>query len=124
MTSYSKQFLEEKKRDLEERKEKLINQLKSFASQDPKQANNFNSDFPQYGDDEDENVAEVAAFEGNLHLEETLETSLEMINKAFKKIEEGTYGICEKCGSQIGAERLNAMPTATRCANGNCKKKQ
>ena len=124
MTSYSKQFLEERKKDLEERKEKLIEQLKSFASQDPKQANNFNSGFPQFGDDEDENAAEVAAFEGNLHLEETFETSLEMINKAFKKIEDGTYGTCEKCSSQIDEERLTAMPTATRCANGNCKKKQ
>ncbi|MBU1130708.1 TraR/DksA C4-type zinc finger protein [Patescibacteria group bacterium] len=117
------QFLEEQKRVLHERKEKLIQQLKSFANQDPRQIENFNSDFSQFGDDEDENAAEVAAFEGNLHLEETLETSLEMINKALKKIEERTYGICEKCHGQIGQERLQAMPTATRCTNKTCKKK-
>lgn len=122
MSYYSPQFLEERRNNLESRKIAVINQLKSFADPDPRQASNFNADFPKYGDDEDENAAEVAAYEGNLYLEETLETSLEMVNKAIDKIANGTYGLCEKCGSYINEERLIAMPTATRCANGNCKK--
>jgi RNA polymerase-binding transcription factor DksA len=122
MSYYSPQFFEERKKDLEERKDKILNQLKSFTNADPHKFNNFNADFPNYGDDEDENAAEVATFEGNLYLEETLETSLEMINRALKKIEDGTYGLCEKCHSYISEGRLIAMPTATRCANGNCKK--
>lgn len=120
MTNFSQQSLEEIKKDLNERKNKLVEQLKSFANPDPHQKGNFNSDFPKYGDDEDDNAAEVAAFEGNLHLEETFETSLEMINRALKKIEDGGYGLCEKCGLAIDEERLRAMPTATRCANKNC----
>jgi DnaK suppressor protein len=120
MANFSQQFLEEIKTDLTDRKNKLIGQLKSFANPDPHQKKNFNTDFPQYGDDEDDNAAEVAAFEGNLHLEETLETSLEMIDKALRKIENGSYGICEKCNLPIDEDRLKAMPTATRCANKNC----
>lgn len=27
----------------------------------------------------------------------------------------GTYGICEDCSGEIGAERLEALPDATRC---------
>jgi DnaK suppressor protein len=27
----------------------------------------------------------------------------------------GTYGICEDCSGEIGAERLDALPDATRC---------
>ena len=122
MAQFSEQFLNERKKDLEDRKAKLTSQLKSFAEQDPHQKKNFNTDFPQYGDDEDENAAEVAAFEGNLHLEETLETSLEMIDRALQKINDGSYGVCEKCGSVIDEGRLKVMPTATRCANKNCKR--
>ena len=29
----------------------------------------------------------------------------------------GAYGICEDCGKPIGAERLEALPSSTRCVN-------
>ncbi len=111
---YSKEFLKEIKGVLLARREKIEDQLKGFAKTDPKQKFNYNSNFPQFGDKEDENAAEVAAFEGNLSLEETLEQSIEMINKALKKMEDGSYGICEKTGEPIGEARLRIMPTATK----------
>jgi RNA polymerase-binding transcription factor DksA len=39
------------------------------------------------------------------------------IRAALQRMESGTYGICEQCGSVIAAERLRARPTARRCAN-------
>ncbi|MBU1037274.1 TraR/DksA C4-type zinc finger protein [Patescibacteria group bacterium] len=115
-TTLSPAFIKEMKEKLLSRKEKLEKQLLSFAKPDPKQKDNFNSNFPEFGDKEDENAAEVAVFEGNLSMEENLEQSMEMINRAIQKIEKGTYGICEKCGSIINEERLKIMPTATKCA--------
>ena len=112
-------FLDNIKTDLLARKDKLKQQLGTFAEKDPKQEDNYNSDFPEFGDKEDENAAEVAAFGGNLSLEETLEQSLEMINKALDKIEKGTYGLCEKCGETIAKDRLEIMPTATKCVPGH-----
>ena len=120
-THFSKEFLEKIKNILLERKDKINEQLKGFAKSDPYQKDNYNSKFPQFGDKEDENAAEVAAFEGNLSLEETLEQSLEMINRSLKKIEKGTYGICEKCSGMISQERLEIMPTATKCRPGKCQ---
>lgn len=114
------EFLNGIKKNLLERKEKLKKQLSTFAEKDPKQEDNFNSDFPKFGDKEDENAAEVAAFESNLSLEETLEQSIEMINRALNKMESGVYGLCEKCGQLINPERLKIMPTATKCAPGQC----
>lgn len=29
----------------------------------------------------------------------------------------GLYGVCEDCGQPIGAERMEAIPTATRCVH-------
>ena len=118
-SNLSQAFLKNIKENLLERKAKLKAQLNTFAEKDPKQEDNYNSDFPEFGDKEDENAAEVAVFESNLSLEDTLEQSLEMINRALQKIENGTYGLCEKCGETINEERLKIMPTATKCVPGH-----
>jgi DnaK suppressor protein len=34
---------------------------------------------------------------------------------AERKLNEGTYGICEECGKDISVERLAALPYAVRC---------
>lgn len=47
---------------------------------------------------------------------------LKKIEKALRKIEEGTYGICEKCGSCISYERLKLRPVAELCIK--CKLEQ
>ena len=60
-------------------------------------------------------------FEKNLSMEKTLEISLYNANKALRKIKEGKYGICEKCGEPISPERLEAFPSATSCMK--CKEK-
>lgn len=48
--------------------------------------------------------------------------TIDQINLALAKIEEGTYGICEDCESAITFERLEALPFATLCIQ--CKKKR
>ncbi len=40
---------------------------------------------------------------------------LEEINEALKKIDEGTYGICEMCEEPINEERLKIKPYAKYC---------
>lgn len=34
---------------------------------------------------------------------------------ARERIAEGGYGVCEDCSGKIAAERLEALPDATRC---------
>ncbi|MFO7965143.1 MAG: TraR/DksA C4-type zinc finger protein [Desulfobacterales bacterium] len=40
---------------------------------------------------------------------------IESIDQALKKIENGTYGICDDCGKDISLKRLQVMPYALRC---------
>jgi YteA family regulatory protein len=47
----------------------------------------------------------------NEHTEEEL---LDMV-RALERIDSGKYGMCEVCGKDIPLERLEALPTATRC---------
>jgi len=40
---------------------------------------------------------------------------IHQIREALKRISDGTYGICARCGEDIDPKRLKALPTATRC---------
>lgn len=44
---------------------------------------------------------------------------LQDIEECLRKIQEGTYGICEECGEEISAKRLSVIPMATLCID--CK---
>ncbi len=37
------------------------------------------------------------------------------LTRALEKIDEGTYGICVECDSQISEKRLKSFPNAERC---------
>jgi len=47
---------------------------------------------------------------------------IKKIKKALDRIENGTFGICESCGEEIGIERLKARPVTTQCID--CKTKE
>ncbi|MEJ2682942.1 MAG: TraR/DksA C4-type zinc finger protein [Candidatus Sulfobium sp.] len=46
------------------------------------------------------------------------------IDEALRKIDDGSYGICEECGEEIGEKRLNVLPTATLCRNCQDRKEK
>jgi DnaK suppressor protein len=48
-------------------------------------------------------------------LEEGAEQTLARIEHALGRIDDGTYGTCERCGKPISRERLLARPAATLC---------
>lgn len=43
------------------------------------------------------------------------EEQIHVLNDALKKLESGTYGLCESCGKPIADARLEAMPDASFC---------
>ena len=45
----------------------------------------------------------------------SLSETLEDVERALGKLEEGTYGRCETCGNEINPVRLEAMPAARYC---------
>ncbi len=47
---------------------------------------------------------------------------LAKVEEALERLEEGTFGICEECGEDIGVERLKIRPVTTYCIA--CKEKQ
>ena len=96
-------------------------ELSQFSHRNPKSATtDYNSDFPNFGDSEDENAAEVAQFTDNLSLEDELEKALRDVDSSLKRIENGSYGLCNYCKQAIDEKRLIARPTSSSCIR--CKK--
>lgn len=54
-----------------------------------------------------------------LSLIEQLQSAHSEISAAIDRIDQGSYGRCERCGQHIPIERLEAIPTARLCVN--CK---
>ena len=54
-------------------------------------------------------------------LEEGAQQTIDEIDAALIRIEEGSYGVCEICGEPIGAERLSAIPWARLCIDDQRK---
>src|SRR5690242_3914796 len=53
--------------------------------------------------------------EKDISILEQVEAELADVDHALRRLEEGTYGICEACGEAIEPERLEAMPAARFC---------
>lgn len=113
--------IESIKEDLLKEKGRLESELGGFARKDDSIDNNYKSEFPDFGNDEDENANEVAEYSDRLAVEHTLEKQLKDVNKALQNIEDGKYGVCNHCGNDIEEERLKIRPTSSSCVA--CKKK-
>ena len=75
-----------------------------------------------YGDHQADDATEVFEREKELGLEQTLQAHLKQVEHALRRIDDGSYGQCERCGKPIAKARLEAMPEATLCID--CKAEQ
>ncbi len=60
-------------------------------------------------------ASQVFEQQRDLALREHNEGQLDHIDAALARIAAGTYGVCTSCHLRIGAERLEALPTAALC---------
>lgn len=98
------------------------------------QRDNLRKEIEEQGGDPDSDDAEIDVERGfadsahataerarTLSVMKALRANLRWVNRALKKMELGTYGICERCGKPIAVERLEALPWAILCID--CKRK-
>jgi DnaK suppressor protein len=70
----------------------------------------------------EEEATESLELEKRLAMEKRIKEQLTANDDTVRKIENGTYGLCESCGKPIEPARLEILPTARRCMN--CKSLQ
>jgi RNA polymerase-binding transcription factor DksA len=68
-------------------------------------------------DDEHDPEGSTIAFERSQvdALVQQAERHLAEVDAALERLAHGVYGVCERCGSQIPAARLEARPVARTC---------
>lgn len=110
----SQELMKKNKKRLLQEKQHLENLLSRVAKRDAKHGE-FHAEYPEFGDKEDENAAEVAAYGTNIAEEYDLEKTLHKVEAALKRIKEKTYGICANGGEELPVSRLEAVPEAENC---------
>jgi RNA polymerase-binding protein DksA len=75
---------------------------------------------------QDNHLGDVATATFDREMASTLEENsvhvLGAIDAALARIDDGTFGVCQRCGRPIVEERLEALPWATLCID--CKREQ
>lgn len=103
-----------KSKSLEERRLELLNAVRRNLYQKIRQEHG--RQFESAMDNGDMSVAGMLESVG-FRLAGIREGELRKIVSAEKKIQNGTYGICEECGDRIGEKRLSAIPFALYCSD-------
>lgn len=57
------------------------------------------------------------SWEMGLARRDSIEARIESLEKALARLDEGTYGLCKNCGTQIDPERLEILPTTLLCTS-------
>ena len=103
------------KQTLEKMLTEVVSELKTIGIHDPETEANWVA-VPEGVDvsKADQNVVadQVEDWDERRSTIAALETRYNNIKRALKKIEAGTYGVCELSGQPIEAERLEANPAA------------
>lgn len=104
------------KKALLDRKKKMWSDLRDELFR--KLGKEYNTQFDNPRDIEEMALIDVIEDTG-LAIADVRREELEKMDESLRKIEDGTYGVCEGCAEEIDEERLKVMPFATYCVK--CK---
>jgi RNA polymerase-binding transcription factor DksA len=108
----TKEKLQEYKTKLEKEQRLILAEIKQNET-----PTDFGSDIDHFEEESDE-----AEEMGNqLAVAQGLKGRLDDIEVALAKIQDGKYGICEKCGEEIEAEILDIDPESRLCKRDKLK---
>lgn len=105
------------KKQLRQRKEEITRELRATDYFDIERAFETDSvgELSRYDNHPADTATDLYEREKDSALVEHFEKEQKDIDHALANIDNGTYGVCEKCGKEIPEERLKALPTATHC---------
>lgn len=108
--------LEKFRKLLEEERARAASEISSLQRMDSSASESQEtgelSDYDQHPADQ---ATETFERERDLAMEDTEQVVLRESEVALKKIDDGTYGTCERCGKMISAARLEAIPYTPYC---------
>lgn len=112
-------FLEGQQKALLEERATYTRQAQALREEADLLAEDWEPGDTDFGEEGGEGNTVAVERERDLALSAQAQAEVDDIDAALARIEEGTYGICQQCGSQIPKERLKALPQAALCVQ--CK---
>lgn len=112
MNGLTKEQLGHFRRVLEEQRDGANRDI--FAAQDQAQAAGDNGDTAR---DESDQAVRTDAIDRTLDQGSRSTDRFDEIERALARMDRGDYGRCVQCKNEIGARRLEALPTAEKCAD-------
>jgi len=111
----TKKELDDLRVDLEQERVRLDMQLVSIVEDSFAATQSDTSG--DVGLDDEPADAGTATFERekDLSIENNVRDLLHKINRALKRMDDGTYGVCDICGKPIEKARVKALPYADLC---------
>jgi len=97
------------KRMLEERRQEIVDKLRTLRETTPAQRLDVQ-------DAEEQAVTDFAK-DMEFALVQMKSDTLGLIDESLRRLDDGTYGECAECGTDIPAARLSALPFAVLCVN-------
>jgi DnaK suppressor protein len=108
-------FLGAQRRALEEERSTYMEQARSLRAEADSLVEEMEPGDIQFDEESGEGGTVTVDRERDLALSAQALVAVEEIDHAVAKIELGTYGICEGCGTLIPKNRLEALPYARLC---------
>ena len=102
--------MESARRRLEDRKSEIQDDVSFMAAEMRSIGVEQDDENGSLGNHIAEDGASVAEAERIVTVTEDLQDILAQVDAALERMNEGTYGICQRCGKPIGEERLDAFP--------------
>jgi len=102
-------FAELRARLVQER-QSLLDDISTLAVENQAQQDDYG-----VGNHLADDASEVVTRDVNLALRSNSQDLLAQVEAALQRIDDGTYGVCARCGQPINPERLEALPYATYC---------
>src|SRR3972149_4121756 len=104
---------------LVEKKRKMWNELRNEIFN--KLGSEYSRQFDNPQDTEDQSLIDLIEDTG-LAIADMRREELTEMDEAIRKLEGGTYGICEECGIEIDEARLKVVPLTPCCVICQAKK--
>ena len=114
--------LEKLRRLLEEERETYVRQARDLAAEAEALAAEREPGDTQFDEESGEGDTLNVERERDLALSASANQAVEDIDRALRRMDAGTFGVCERCGKKIAVARLEALPFAALCIE--CKSRE
>ncbi len=120
----TKEQLKQCRRFLLTERERVVSEFKSLTQDAAKSPRDASGDLSGYAVHMADMATDSHERELSMNVASSEQAVIYQIDDALRRLEDGTYGVCQQCEKAIAMSRLKAVPHATHCVDCQRLKEQ